>query len=237
VTRRSVFLGFVCNNRCLVCAQGDARSTATPPALDEVRRALDAVEAGELVALAGGEPTLTEALPELIARAVERGATVLLQTNGRRLAYPTYVATLAEAAPRLALDVSLLGSTAAMHDYHTRTPGSFAQTAKGIRNATSKKLRVGVTVVVTRSNHRHLVDIVRLARALGADAIHLAPLEPTGEALVHVHRLTPSASLATPHMDAAVAEARRLGMQAVVGDPSTTELAARFAGTGPTAPW
>ena len=29
------------------------------------------------------------------------------------------------------------GSTSATHDYHTRTPGSFGQTARGIRNATA----------------------------------------------------------------------------------------------------
>jgi MoaA/NifB/PqqE/SkfB family radical SAM enzyme len=161
---------------------------------------------------------------------------VLLQTNGRRLAYPSYVASLVAAAPGLALDVSLLGSTAAMHDYHTRTPGSFAQTAKGIRNASSQKLRVGVTVVVTRSNYRHLVDIVRLARALGADAIHVARLEPAGEVLAHPHRLTPNALLTAPHVDAALAEAGRLGMTAIVGDPSATALAGRFAGTGVVAP-
>lgn len=231
-----MFLGFACNNRCLVCAQGDARNTAAPPAPAELQRALEGVAKGDVVAFTGGEPTLIEALPDLIREATGRGAAVLLQTNGRRLAYPSYVTLLAAAAPSLALDVSLLGSTAAMHDYHTRTPGSFAQTAKGIRNAASQKLRVGVTVVVTRSNHRHLVDIVRLARALGADAVHFAPLEPAGEVRANPHRLTPNALLAAPHVDAAVSEARRLGMASVVGDPAATELASRFAGTGVIAP-
>lgn len=235
MTRHTVFLGFGCNNRCVVCAQGDLRSTGPAVDLEQARKALEAVGPGDVVAFTGGEPTLVDALPELLARATSSGAKALLQTNARRLAYPAYAAALAEAAKGLAIDASLFGSSAAMHDYHTRAPGSFAQTARGLQNARARGLRIGVTVVVTRSNFRHLSEIVRLARTLGADAVHFAPVEPAGAASEQLRRLTPDESLVEPHIEAASAEARRLGITAITGDPQRAGLDHRFAGTGVTA--
>lgn len=235
MARRRVFLGFECNNRCVVCAQGDLRATAATVDIEAAREALETIEPGDVIAFVGGEPTLVDALPELLARATSLGAKALLQTNARRLAYPAYTAALAGAAKDLSLDVSLFGSSAAMHDYHTRSPGSFAQAARGLLNARAHGLRTGVTVVVTRSNFRHLVDVVRLVRPLGADAVHFAPLEPVGAASARLLRLTPNEAMVEPHLAAATSEARRLGMTAVTGDPDTAGLGHRFAGTGATA--
>ncbi len=234
MARRVVFLGFGCNNRCLSCAQGDLRETlgAVPGA--DTTRAVEATVAGEDVVFLGGEPTLSEALPALVALAHARGAAqILVQSNGRRLAYPAYADALFAASNRLALDISLFGSTSAMHDYHTRTPGSFAQTARGIRRAAAARVPVGVTVVVTRSNFRHLAEIAQLVRALGADALHLAPLQPLGSAAGSA-TLAPNTELAAPHIAAGRASAARLNLRLVLGDPAQSELAARFAGIGPT---
>ncbi len=227
-------LGFACNNRCLVCAQGELRRTRPAEDAAEARRQVEWTEAGDTVLFQGGEPTLAPSLLELLARARARGAAhVVVQTNGRRVAYPAYADALAAAGPRLAVDVSLLGSTAAMHDYHTRAAGSFAQTAQGIRNAAARGVRTGVTVVMTRSNYRHLPEIVRLARHLGADAVHFAPLELVGSAERLKRSLAPQTELLGPHLARAVAEGAALGLETLVGAPSGA-LADRFAGTGPT---
>lgn len=202
----------------------------------EAERIIEGAVPGDVVAFVGGEPTLAAELPDLLRCATARpGVRTLLQTNGRRLAYPAYAVALAEAAKSLALDVSLHGSSAAMHDYHTATPGSFAQTARGIQNARARGLSVGVTVVVTRSNDRHLAEIVRLVRALGADALHLAPLSPVGSARTSLLRLQPNEELARARIDTAVSEGARRGVRVIVGDPEAAGLEGRFAGLGVTA--
>src|SRR5262245_8508013 len=140
---RLVAFGYRCNNACIFCAQGALRDGEVAPVeAAAVERTLASLGDGESVAFVGGEPTLDDRLLPWVAAAVRRGASlIIVQTNGRRLAYPAYARALAEAAsvepPRgaLRLDVSLHGSTEAMHDYHTQVSGSFRQTLTGITNA------------------------------------------------------------------------------------------------------
>jgi MoaA/NifB/PqqE/SkfB family radical SAM enzyme len=231
--QRLVFVGFGCNNRCVVCAQGELRAVLAARSEADVARDLAAIAVGDVAAFVGGEPTLAGALIEWLKSADERGARrVLLQTNARRLAYPAYAKALRDATPKLALDVSLFGSTAAMHDFHTRAPGSFAETGRGIRNARAAGIPVGVSIVVTRSNYRHLSEIVELARALGADSAHLAPLELLGSAMTLERSVSPSGELTEPHLARAVATAARKRMRIVNGPVSAEDD--RFAGTGVT---
>jgi MoaA/NifB/PqqE/SkfB family radical SAM enzyme len=234
---RRIGLGFACNNACVFCAQGDLRSNSE---LDEERvlGLIEAVNPGEIVAFVGGEPTLHERLPAWIEAAAARGARrVLLQTNGRRLAYPAYTKALREAsralALALALDVSLHGSTEPMHDYHTSAPGSFKQTVLGLKNARAVGLETAITTVVTRSNFRHLTEIALVAHSAGARAFHMALAEPFGRAAQGRDRVIPALELIKPHLLRAAGEARRLGLGVAVGDrASSPDVLERFAGLG-----
>jgi MoaA/NifB/PqqE/SkfB family radical SAM enzyme len=191
------------------------------------------------VAFLGGEPTLAEDLPAWIRAADARGAArVLVQTNGRRLAYASYARALREASPKLALDVSLHGSSAAMHEYHTGTPQSFAQAVQGLRHARAERVPFGVTAVITRSNFRHLAEIVRLAHAAGAAAVHLAEAAPLGRALRDRARVIAAPEMVAPHLSRAVADAQRLGLAVMVDDRALSPAAAGFfAGPGEVAPY
>jgi molybdenum cofactor biosynthesis enzyme MoaA len=217
----AVALGFSCNNACVFCAQGELR--ATRPTEDvalrgRVEAALAAIAPGQAIAFTGGEPTLHAALPAWIAAADARGASsILVQTNGRRLAYRAYARELAAASSRLRLEVSLHGSTEAMHDHHTASPGSFKQTVAGLANARAEGTPVAIATVVTRSNFRHLVDIVRIAAAARAQSIQLAAAEPHGRAAADAARVIASPAMVRPHLEAAVAEARRLGLTVAAG--------------------
>ncbi|MBI4952717.1 MAG: radical SAM protein [Myxococcales bacterium] len=211
-------LGFVCNNRCVFCAQGSLGARAgddpTDPLAARVEAALGALRAGEPAAFVGGEPTLHDALPLWLAEAARRGAAPLLlvQTNGRRLAYLAYARSLAAVSPALGLEVSLQGQSAAMHDYHTSTPGSFAQTVKGLRHARALGVPFALTTVVTRSSFRHLAEFVRLARHLGARSLSLARAARHGRAAAAADRVIPNDEVVAPYLEAARDEARLLGL-------------------------
>ncbi|MCC6527335.1 MAG: radical SAM protein [Polyangiaceae bacterium] len=210
-------LGFVCNNRCVFCAQGSLGARAGDDPADalaaRVEAALEALRADEPAAFVGGEPTLHEALPRWLAEAARRGAAPLLvQTNGRRLAYLAYARSLAAASPALGLEVSLQGQSAAMHDYHTSTPGSFAQTVQGLRHARALGVPFALTTVVTRSSFRHLAELVRLARHLGARSLYLARAERHGHAAAAADRVIPNEEIVAPYLEAARDEARLLDL-------------------------
>ncbi len=230
----AVPLGFACNNACVFCAQGDLRAAQDAPAADPLA-AIGALEPGDAVALVGGEPTLWDRLPEWIRAAHDRGAArVVVQTNARRLSYPSYAAALRAASPRLTLDASLHGSTAPMHDYHTSTPGSFGQTVKGLANARVAGIPFAVTTVVTRSNFRHLSEIVRLAGALGARAVELSIAAPYGAAARARDRVIPAPELVAPHLARALAEASSMGLAwRAGGRASGPEAGGWFTGLGP----
>lgn len=228
---RRITVGFACNNACVFCAQGELRAAGRS---FDVAAAVAAVEPGETVAFLGGEPTLCEELPAWIRAADARGAArVLVQTNGRRLAYASYARALREASPRLALDVSLHGSSAAMHEYHTGTPQSFAQTVQGLRHARAERVPFGVTAVITRSNFRHLAEIVRLAHAAGASAVRLVEAAPLGRARRSGPRVVAAKEMVAPHLARALADAQRLGLAVMAGDRALSPAAASaFAGLG-----
>ncbi len=227
---RAIALGLTCNNACVFCAQGEL--SAQRPGRPEFR--LADVEPNEVVAFVGGEPTLDEELPALVQGAHERGARrIIVQTNGRRLAYRAYARVLREASDRLSLDVSLHGSSASMHDYHTQTPGSFQQTALGVRHARAEGIEVGITTVVTRSNYRHLVEIVQVARGLGAKAIKFVPAQRFGRAERSADRIIAPVELVEPYLTRALREAARFGFGWVVGDRASSPMAREgFAGLG-----
>lgn len=225
---RIVFLGFACNNACVFCAQGALREAEEGP--PDVAAQIASISPGETVAFTGGEPTIHDELPGWIKAADARGAArVVVQTNGRRLAYRAFTRALREASPRLALDIALQGSSAAMHEYHTGTPGSFEQTVRGARQARAERIPLGITTVVTRSNFRHLVEIARLAHAAGAELIHFAKAEPLGRAAAARDRIIPAREMVLPYLTRATAEAQRLGLEVVVGDRETASI---FAGIG-----
>lgn len=223
-----IFLGFACNNACVFCAQGSLRDQEEGP--PDVAAQIATIVAGETVAFTGGEPTIHDELPAWIKLADAKGAArVVVQTNGRRLAYRAFTRALREASANLGLDVALQGSTAAMHEHHTGTPGSFEQTVRGVRTARAERLPVGITTVVTRSNFRHLGEIARLAHTAGAEAIHFAKAEPLGRAAIARDRVVPAREMVLPYLTRAAAEAQRLGLEVVVGARESSVI---FAGIG-----
>lgn len=229
---RRIFLGAQCNNACIFCAQGELRRGRENSVENAaMERAIACVEPGETVALMGGEPTLFEALPAWIQALEKRGAArIVVQSNGRRLAYQNYADALKAASSKLSLEVSLHGSTAPMHDYHTQVPGSFQQSLLGLRNAQRAGIESVVSCVVTRSNYRHLREIVALTFSLGIRTLRFARALALGSAAQSKDRVVPAPELLKPYWAQAVLEAKRLGIGSLLFEQD--DPAQRFAGLG-----
>lgn len=112
-----------CNNGCRVCV-------TRPVELDT--SAFDADVAGRHVVIRHREATLRRDLPARVAELRRRGAaSITLVTNGRMLVYDKLARALARAGVERII-VKLFGTTAAVHDAHTRADSSFAQALAGI---------------------------------------------------------------------------------------------------------
>ncbi len=207
-----------CNNNCGFCClnkEGDAVGVDGEKSLG--KRLKEGQDGGHgSVAFVGAEPTLNERLPDAIKEAKHMGySRLLLQTNGRRLAYRSYAETLATSG-LTHVEISLQGALSAVHDYHTRVPKSFEHTLVGIGAAREYQMNVGVSTVITRSNFRNLVEVVALLDRLDVRHWHLSVVEAVGGAARDFERLVPHRGMIQPYLLDAIETADDCGIETVV---------------------
>lgn len=116
--------------------------------------------------LTGGEPLLRPDLPHIAEAAVEQGFTVAVATNGTLLAPP--------------LARTLVDSGVRHFDIGIETP--FKEITGGIAGACATGASVALSLCITSKSFAEAPEVVRLAAALGADAVCLNRFVPTGRA-------------------------------------------------------
>lgn len=205
-----------CNSACPHCTVADVPATEERTAEQALAEIVEARRRGcdELVIMRG-EPTLRPELPKLAAAARRIGyRLVQIQTNGRLLCYADYLDRLVRSGVDF-FEVALFGATAATHDAISRDEGAFAQTLAGLR-ALAGLPRVGhlVSVAVLAANLHELIACAELVHELGLRRIQFnftRPVQVDG-----VWRTDVLARLddAGPHIRAALARARSLGLLA-----------------------
>jgi len=211
--RADVKVGFACNNRCMFCAQGHKREgCAHVPFEDLLGRLRKGRESSDELVLTGGEPTLHPRVLELVTAAKELGyEQIQVQTNGRRLAYPSFVDALVTAGVT-EFSPALHGPTAEVHDALTRAPGSFRQTVAGIRYLASRRLPIVSNSVVVRGNLPHIPALVDLLGRLGAGQAQLAFVHPVGTAYALFDQVVPRLPDFVEPLRRSKTIARRYGM-------------------------
>jgi len=156
-----------CNLNCPVCFASAEKSSDDDPSLDEIRdrlqTTLDAADACPLQ-LSGGEPTLRDDLPDIIAMAKEMGFPhIQVNTHGLRLAKDIdYVARLKKSG----VDLIYLQFDGTSDDVYQRIRGAslIDQKIKAIENCA--ELKVGVQLVPTvipGVNDHQVGDIIHFA--------------------------------------------------------------------------
>ncbi len=183
-----------CNLSCVHCRALPAEDKPTNElSLSEIRAALGQVAAvaRPLLIVTGGEPLLREDLFEIIAAARSQGFPVVVATNGTLLT--SQLARRLREAGVLRISVSLDGAGADTHDAFRRSPGAFAAALRGIAAAREAGLPFQVNMTLTAETAVELADMVALCQRLGAAALHLFVLVPTGRArLLPVPALDPA---------------------------------------------
>jgi len=197
--RLHICMGEVCNNNCIFCMDKGGRQRQRHLELIDPEETLRFMEEnrdlGEVLFTAG-EPTLHESLPRLIAHAKRLGfRRIGVITNGRRLAYQVYAERLLNAGLNSVV-ISIHGHDARLHDAQTRTPGSFEQTAAGLRVLADLKadreLHLSTSTVVNRRNLPHLSKILPFLLAFPLDQIVLNACQPLGRAAELFDKLVPA---------------------------------------------
>lgn len=152
-----------CNQNCRYCfAKAGEEDTSNDPTLEEIEGWYDRlVELGEErpfnIQLSGGEPTVRQDLPEIIAMGRGKGFDYIqLNTNGRRLASEEgYAKTLKKAGVSVAF-LQFDGTTDIIYDKMRGEP-LFEEKKKAIANC--RKAGIPVTLVPTMTKNVNMDNI------------------------------------------------------------------------------
>jgi radical SAM protein with 4Fe4S-binding SPASM domain len=178
--RMDLALTYRCNNRCLHC-YNEASRAREELTTDQWKQVLDRVWSLGIphVVFTGGEPTLRDDLPELVAYAEQLGLITGLNTNGRRLADQAFLDRLI-AAGLDHVQITLESHDAAIHDRITAAKNAWLQTVAGIRNVLASKMFVMTNTTLLKSNSAHLKETLEFLSELGVPTVGLNGLIYSG---------------------------------------------------------
>ncbi|MDD5736094.1 MAG: radical SAM protein [Methanothrix soehngenii] len=167
-----------CNLSCQYCrASASHEPDQGELDTDEAKRFVESIAPRKpMLILSGGEPLLRPDLFPIIRLAVSLGIRVSLASNGT-LITPELAKEIADSGVSR-VSISLDGADATMHDLG-RGQGSFKRSIRGIENLRGR-VDFQINFTVTQKNQSELIRIFDLAEKLGAAALHIFFLVPTG---------------------------------------------------------
>jgi radical SAM protein with 4Fe4S-binding SPASM domain len=182
--RLDLALTYRCNNDCAHCYNVEGRELKEL-STESWKRVLD--KAWDMgvphIIFTGGEPTLREDLPELIAHAECNGQITGLNTNARRLSDAHYVEKLV-AAGLDHVQITLESSEMEIHDQMVRSKGAFLQTVKGLKNVLASPLYVMTNTTMLRTNVHTIPATLDFLAETGVPTIGLNALIYAGRGSV-----------------------------------------------------
>lgn len=181
--RMDLALTYRCNNDCAHC-YNDRPRTFPEISTSNWKLILDRLwEIGiPHIVFTGGEPTLREDLPELVAHAEKNGQITGLNTNARRLSQPDYLKSLVDAG----LDhvqITLESHDPDIHDRMVRCRGAWKQTVAGLENALASPLFVMTNTTMLQENSPVMAETLDFLGELGVPTIGLNALIYSGRGL------------------------------------------------------
>jgi len=174
--RIDIKVGFQCNNHCIFCVQGNKREKYADKTTEEIKKILkESKGRAEGVVFTGGEPTFRhKELLIWVKYAKELGyKPIQIQTNARMFSYLDYCKAMIKAGAT-EFSPALHASTAKIHDYLTRSPGSWRQTTQGIKNLRSLGQYILTNSVITKLNYKDLPNLAKLFVKLKVDQFQFA---------------------------------------------------------------
>ncbi len=178
--RMDLALTYRCNNNCSHCY--NARPRQYPElSTAEWKKVIDLLWQIGIphIVFTGGEPTLREDLPELIAYAEQLGQITGINTNGRRLKDPIFLDSLIKAGLDH-IQITLESHDPAIHDRMVAASGAWQDTVAGIRNAVTSRLYIMTNTTLLQENSKYLKDTLKFLADLQVPTVGLNALIYSG---------------------------------------------------------
>jgi len=172
-----------CNLECAHCyiAAGPRESATSELDTAECLRIVDellAVNSAPMLILSGGEPLLRHDLAEIAGYASERGATVVVGTNGTLLTDERIAALKAAGVRGFAVSIDSL--TPRYHDNFRHGKGSLDDTIAALGRLRAQRLDFIIQTTATKGNRAELERVAQWSAEQGAVAFNCYFLVATG---------------------------------------------------------
>jgi radical SAM protein with 4Fe4S-binding SPASM domain len=181
--RMDLALTYRCNDDCAHCY--NARPRDYPEMSTEAwKEVID--KTWELgiphIVFTGGEPTLRDDLPELIAHAEANGQITGVNSNARRLSDPSFVAALLKAGLDH-IQITVESHDPKIHDQMVGKSGAWKQTIAGLQNVLTSNLYVMTNTTMLQDNYAGLAETLDFLADLGVPTIGLNALIYSGRGI------------------------------------------------------
>jgi len=171
-------LTYNCNLDCFYC-YNDRTKQGEPLSLRQYQDLLEDLAAMHtlFLTLTGGEPMVHPHFFAIGNRARELGFVTRVRTNGHTLG-PRQCERLRREVDPYAVEISLHGATAQVHDKQTQVPGSFERLLRNIESAKEHGLRVQAVSTPTAWNEHQVDELFALCDSLGIPLRFQGPVAP-----------------------------------------------------------
>jgi len=183
-------LGDKCNNNCIFCSVKNKKNNNLST-YEAKKRICDAKKRRfRTIQFSGGEPTLRKDIIPLVSYAKKLGfESIGLTSNARLFSYKNFAKRMIDAGCD-SFAISIYSHNTKIHDACTRTPGSFEDTVKGLRNILKlkkKRTYVKINFLLNKININSLGGSISWLNREFKDInlISLLNMHPVGEAKKH----------------------------------------------------
>jgi radical SAM protein with 4Fe4S-binding SPASM domain len=220
--RMDLAITYRCNNKCLHCYAGGPRETSELTTR-EWFRVMDKIFRLGIphVVFTGGEPTLRDDLPDLIAYAERIGLICGLVTNGRRLKDKAYFKSLVDAGLDH-IQITLESHDPGIHDMITGITGSWDETVQGLKNAIESPIYTLTNTTLTKYNVDGILETIDFIHDLGLKQFACNSLIYSGKAAEKdvVKEIAIEESMLEPILTKIREHAQDLGMEFIWYTPT-----------------
>ena len=181
--RMDLALTYRCNDDCAHCYNARPRDFPEMSTADW-KRVIDRTwELGiPHIVFTGGEPSLRDDLPDLIAHAEANGQITGMNTNARRLSDPDFVAALTRAGLDH-IQITVESHNESIHDQMVRKTGAWRQTIAGLKNVLASPFFVMTNTTMLQANYAGIGETLDFLADLGVPTIGLNALIYAGRGL------------------------------------------------------
>lgn len=170
-----------CNLSCAHC-RGASTSEVDRDELttEESKHFIDEIVGigSPILILSGGEPLVRDDIFEIASYGTEKGLRVVMATNGTMVT-PAIAEKLKQSGIQRA-SISIDGATSSTHDDFRGMPGAFKGALNGIKIFKETGIGIQINTTITKRNIHEIPDIFEFAKNIGAEALHIFMLVPTG---------------------------------------------------------